>query len=119
MFSVTHFRTEFIDQGQATIMRKVTMTQFMLVIVLTAVAVGLLKAPFWLGPLFMVAGYVAGYVHNGEILLKRLVASLTVWGRGLLGYPRLVNLQLEWDTVRVEAERKQMNGLFPTTVVVQ
>jgi len=42
MFSVTHFRSEFIQQGQAHIIRKVTMTQFMLVIVLTAVGVGLL-----------------------------------------------------------------------------
>ena len=74
MFSVTHFRSEFIQQGQATIIRKVTMTQFMLVIVLTAIGVGLFNAPFWLAPLFIVAGYAAGYTHNGEILLKRLVA---------------------------------------------
>ena len=119
MFSVTHFRTEFIHQGQATIMRKVTMTQFMLVIILTAMGVGLFKAPFWFAPFFMITGYVAGYTHNGEILLKRIAASLTVWGRGVAGYPRIVNIQREWDSVRVAAERQQMNGLFPTTVVVQ
>ena len=119
MFSVTHFRTEFIHQGQATIMRKVTMTQFMLVIILTAIGIGLFKVPYWLAPLFIIAGYTAGYVHNGEILLKRIIASLTVWGRGVAGYPRIVNIQTEWDNVRVAAERQQMNGLFPTTVVVQ
>lgn len=88
MFSVTHFRSEFIHQGQAAIIRKVTMTQFMLVIILTAVGVGLFKAPFWLAPLFIVAGYTAGYTHNGEIVLKRFVAYLTVWGRNLVGSPK-------------------------------
>ena len=65
MFSVTHFRSEFIQQSQATIIRKVTMTQFMLVIVLTAIGVGLFNAPFWLAPLF----FVAGSVGLGLILL--------------------------------------------------
>lgn len=68
MFSVTHFRSEFIQQGQATIIRKVTMTQFMLVIVLTAVGVGLFNAPFWLAPLFIVAGYAAGIALIGSLL---------------------------------------------------
>ena len=100
MFSVTHFRSEFIQQNQATIIRKVTMTQFMLVIVLTAMGVGLLNAPFWLAPLFIVTGYAAGYTHNGEIVLKRLIAYLMVWLRSLVGAPQLVNVQAEWDIVR-------------------
>ena len=119
MFSVTHFRSEFIQQGQATIIRKVTMTQFMLVIVLTAVGVGLFKAPFWLAPLFIVAVYAAGYTHNGEIVLKRFVAFLMVWLRNLAGAPQIVNVQAEWDSVRVRAERQQIGGAFAATVVVE
>ena len=117
MFSVTHFRSEFIQQGQATIIRKVTMTQFMLVIVLTAIGVGLFNSPFWLAPLFIVAGYAAGYTHNGEIVLKRLVAYLMVWLRNLVGAPQIVNVQAEWDSVRVRAERQQIGGAFAATVV--
>jgi hypothetical protein len=113
MFSVTHFRSEFIRQSQATIVRKVTMTQFMLVIILNAVGVGLFNASFWLAPLFIVAGYVAGYTHNGEILLKRLVAYL------LVGAPQIVNVQAEWDSVRVRAERLQISGAFAATVIVE
>ncbi len=45
MFSVTHFRSEFIQQTQATILRKVTMTQFMLVVLFTAV--GIVFCMFW------------------------------------------------------------------------
>ena len=119
MFSVTHFRSEFIQQGQATIIRKVTMTQFMLVIILTAVGVGLFKAPFWLAPLFIVAGYAAGYTHNGEIVLKRAVAWSAVWARNAVGAPRIVNIQAEWDSVRVQAERRQIGGAFAATVVVE
>ncbi len=85
MFSVTHFRSEFIRQNQATIIRKVTMTQFMLVIILTAIGVGLFNAPLWLAPIFIVAGYAAGYSHHGEIVLKRVVAYVTVWLRKRMG----------------------------------
>ncbi len=100
MFTVTHFRSEFVRQSQATILRKVTMTQFMLVIVTAALGIGLLGAPYWLAPLFIALGYVAGYEHNGEILVRRLVAYLLVWLRSLAGRPRLVNVQAEWDSVR-------------------
>lgn len=119
MFSVTHFRSEFIQQSQATIIRKVTMTQFMLVIIFTAVGVGLFGAPFWLAPLFIIAGYVAGYVHNGEIVLKRALAYVIVWGRNLAGTPQIVNVQAEWDSVRVRAERQQISGALAATVVVE
>lgn len=119
MFSVTHFRSEFIQQGQATIIRKVTMTQFMLVIILTAVGVGLFHAPFWLAPVFIVAGYAAGYTYNGEIVLKRCAAYLTVWGRNLAGAPQIVNVQAEWDSVRVRAERQQNGGMLAATIVVE
>lgn len=114
MFSVTHFRTEFIQQGQATILPRVTMTQFMYVIGLLAVGIGVLQIPFWLAPLLVVVAYGAGHLHNGEILLKRLVASLTVRGRTVLGMPRIVNVQAEWDSARLLAERQQVGGLLPT-----
>ena len=97
MFSVTHFRSEFIRQSQATIIRKVTMTQFMLIVIVTATAVGLLRAPFWLSPVFMMVGYSVGYQYRGEIVLKRVIAYLTVWIRQFAGTPRLVNLQAEWE----------------------
>lgn len=112
MFTVTHFRSEFIQQTQAAILRKVTMTQFMLVIVCLAVGHGLFSLPFWLAPLFMVAGYTAGYVHQGEILLKRLAASLTVWLRGLARAPRVINLAAEWDQARLGQERSFADGFL-------
>jgi hypothetical protein len=119
MFSVTHFRSEFIQQGQATILRKVTMTQFLLVIALTVLGVGLFNAPFWLAPLFMAAGYIAGYSYHGEIVLKRMVAYLTVWGRTATGSPRIVNIQAEWDTARLQAERRRVGTAFPTTIMIE
>jgi len=119
MFSVTHFRSEFIQQGQATIIRKVTMTQFMLMIILTAIGVGVLNAPFWASPVLMAAGYVAGRTHNGEVVLKRAAAYLTVWIRNRVGSPRIVNVQAEWDDFRARAERQQISGAFPATVVVE
>jgi hypothetical protein len=118
MFNVTHFRSEFIQQTQATILRKVTMTQFMLVIVFLAIGLGLFNAPFWLAPLFMVAGYAAGYVYRGEILLKRLAAYASVWIRSLVRAPRLVNVHAEWEHVRVRAEQQQISGAFAATVVI-
>jgi len=119
MFSVTHFRSEFIRQTQTTILRKVTMTQFMLVVVFTAIGIGLFQAPFWLAPLFMVVGYAAGYVHQGEIVLKRLIAYTAVRTRHAVGSPRIVNVQAEWDNVRVRAEKQQISGAFAATVVVE
>lgn len=118
MFSVTHFRSEFIQQSQATILRKVTMTQFMLVIIFLAIGLGLFNAPFWLAPLFMAIGYAAGYVHRGEILLKRLIAYSTVWIRNVVRAPRLVNVYAEWEHVRVRAEQQQISGAFSATVVI-
>jgi hypothetical protein len=106
MFSVTHFRSEFVRQSQATILRKVTMTQFMLVIATSVIGVGLFGAPFWLAPAFILLGYVAGYEYNGEIVLRRVLAYATVWVRSATGRPRLVNVQAEWDSVRTIGERR-------------
>jgi len=104
MFTVTHFRSEFVRQSQATILRKVTMTQFMLVIVTSATGIGLFGAPYWLAPVFMAVGYVAGYEYNGEILLRRVLAYVTVWARSVAGRPRLVNVQAQWAVVRAQRE---------------
>jgi hypothetical protein len=109
MFTVTHFRTEFIAQGQAHILRKVTMTQFMFVIALTTLVVGVFEVPYWLSPLFMIIGYLAGYVHRGEILLKRWLAFLTVWTRQVTDRPRIVNLTTTWQEAK--AEQGQTNTL--------
>ncbi len=119
MYSVTHFRSEFIQHNQAAIIRKVTMVQFMLVMVLTAIGVGLFNAPLWLTPLFIIAGYVAGHTHNGELLIKRLVAYIVVWLRNLVGAPRIINVQAEWDGVRARAERQQIGGALTATVIVE
>lgn len=119
MFSVTHFRSEFINQRTATIIRKVTMIQFMLVTVVTAIGIGVFNAPFWLAPFFIATGYVAGYNHNGEIVLRRIVAYLTVWVRQLIGMPQIINIQADWDTVRLRAEQQQMRGAFTATVIVE
>lgn len=118
MFSVTHFRSEFIRQNQADIIRKVTMTQFMLVIILVAIPVGVFNVPYWLAPLFAVAGYVAGYNHNGEFVWKRALARLIVWFRTQSDSPQIVNVQAEWDNIRAQAQRQRTGGLFPTTIVM-
>ena len=107
MFTVTHFRSEFIRQSQAAILRRVTMTQFMLVMVCLGVGLGLLRLPLWLAPALIVAGYAAGYIYQGEILLKRWLALGGVALRALLRRPRLVNVHAEWERVRLQAERQQ------------
>ena len=119
MFSVTHFTSEFVNQSQAAILRKVTMTQFMWVIGCTAVGVGLFGAPLWLAPLFIVAGYVAGYNYQGELVWKRLLANLLVTARQLAGTPQIVNVQAEWDAVHLQAEQQQNHHRLPAVVIVE
>ena len=108
MFTATHFRSEFVRQSQATILRKVTMTQFILVIAASVIGVGLFGAPFWLAPVFILLGYVAGYEYNGEIVLRRMLAYATVWARSGTGRPRLVNVQVDWDSVCTMRERDRL-----------
>lgn len=117
MFQATHFRTEFIQQRQAMIIRKVTMTQFMLMILLTAVGVGLLGAPFWLTPVFLITGYAAGYTHHGEAVWKRAAALLFVWGRRQTGTPQILNIAAEWTAVQMQVERQQRRESLPATVL--
>lgn len=104
MFTVTHFRSEFVRQSQAAILRKVTMTQFMLIIAAAVVGVGLFGAPFWAAPLFIALGYVAGHEHNGEIVLRRIIAYGLVWLRQAAGRPRVINVQASWDNARAGGE---------------
>jgi hypothetical protein len=118
MFRVTHFRTEFIQQGQATIIRKVTMTQFMFMIISLGMGIGVFGVPFWLAPLFLVIGYAAGYPHKGEIVLKRIAAYAAVWIRDLVRAPRIVNIHAEWEHVRVRAEQQPFDGGFAITAVI-
>ena len=42
-----------------------------------------------------------------------------VWVGNLVGAPQIVNIQAEWDSVRVRAERQQIGGAFAATVVVE
>jgi hypothetical protein len=51
--------------------------------------------------------------------LRRLVAYAAVRLRQLAGAPQLVNVQAEWDAVRVRAEQQQIGGVFAATVVVE
>ena len=75
MFTVTHFRSEFVRQNQATILRKVTMTQFMLIIAAAVIGVGLFGAPFWLAPLFIAYAVCALFASLAGILLTARVES--------------------------------------------
>jgi hypothetical protein len=118
MYFITHFQTEFIDQGQSYILPRVTMFQFMLVVILTALGVGLLGAPFWLAPLFIIAGYIGGYRYHGEVLVRRIRAYLVVRGRSLAGSPQIINIQAEWDQTRLAAEKRQIGSALPAMVVV-
>ena len=97
----THFRTEFVRQNKAAIMRRVTMTQFMFVIGALALGLGLFDAPWWSAPAFIVAGYIAGYDLRGEMVIKRLWAYAHVQMRLALGKPRLTNVEAEWEKLRV------------------
>ena len=119
MFSITHFRSEFIHQGQATILPRTTMTQFFFVILALLIGVALLGLPLWCAPLLIVLGYSLGIVYHGELVLKRLVAYLLVRGREVAGQPRIVNVQQEWDAVRQLAERQEGQVLYPVTVLLE
>lgn len=98
----THFRTEFVRQSQATIMRRVTMTQFMFIIVILVLGIGLFGSPWWTAPLLAAAGYVAGYNLRGEMVLKRALAYSQVQLRQAGGQPRVVNIAASWQTLRVD-----------------
>ena len=97
----THFRTEFVRQSKASIMPRVTMTQFMSVIVTLVVGIGLFSLPWWLAPLLIAAAYVAAYDLRGEMVCLRLLAYGQVKARQVLGQPRVVNVESQWEALRI------------------
>ena len=96
----THFRTEFVRQSKASIMPRVTMTQFMAVIVTLVVGIGLFSLPWWTAPLLIAAAYVAAYDLRGEMIALRLAAYIQVRARQSLSKPRIVNIESQWETLR-------------------
>ncbi|MBK8989480.1 MAG: hypothetical protein IPM39_26060 [Chloroflexi bacterium] len=62
----THFHTEFVRQNKALILPRLTMTQFMFVIVSLVVGIGMLNLPWWMAPLLMVLAYAAGHDLRGR-----------------------------------------------------
>ena len=96
----THFRTEFVRRSQATIVRRVTMTQFMLVVGLLVIGHGMLGLSWWAAPALAAAAYAAGYDLRGELVARRLLAAAAVRLRRLVGRPQASDVALEWDTLR-------------------
>lgn len=105
MYNVTHFATEFIKQGQATIAPRLTMIQFMLIMFFFGLGNMLLGLPMWTAPIFIILGYIAGYYHNGEVFYKRAVAYGRVWLRQQMGNPATLTLQSPWDEAQMKADR--------------
>ena len=81
------------------------MTQFIFVILTVGIAVGVLGAPWWLTPLFMALGYVAGINYHGDLLIRRLVAYLHVRGREITTTPRIINIDAEWQAFAEQSKR--------------
>ena len=115
--SCQHFRSEFVRQSQATIMRKVTMTQFLFVLAGLGLGVLVLQTPVWMLPFLALAGYAAGYNHNGEFIYKRLAAYATVWLRLAFNRPRIINVQAQWDRVVAETAGQRRNAPRAVTFI--
>lgn len=107
MLTVKQYKTEFVTQAEATILPRVTMTQFMLVIACAVIFFSGLHSPMWLTPLPIVLGYLAGYRHNGELIIKRVYAYLFTFLRQQTGRPRRLNLQSQWDSHEVRTWRQE------------
>ena len=116
MISCQQFRTEFVRQSQATIMRKVTMTQFFFVIGALFLSMMVFNVSLFIVPFFVIGAWVLGYQLNGEFVYKRLLAFLLVHGRAFLGKPRVVNVMAEWEAVQASAKRSPK---LRATVAVQ
>ena len=61
MISCQQFRTEFVRQSQATIMRKVTMTQFFFVIGALFLSMMVFNVSLFIVPFFVIGAWVLGY----------------------------------------------------------
>ena len=101
MFSSIQFKTEFCTQAQATIMPRVTMTQFFLMILGVGACALVFNFPGYLLPIPVIGGYIAGYYHNGELVIKRLRAWVTVWVRQLMQQQTEVTLGSQWNSVEL------------------
>ena len=101
--SCQQFRTEFIRQSDATILPKVTMRQFFMLVGFPAMGVFFFGIPIWFTPFLALLGWIAGFNHNGETILWRVVAFCNVWGRTTLAVPRTVNIQAAWDQAQKAA----------------
>ncbi len=106
MLTIKQYKTEFVTQAEATILPRVTMTQFMMVIVCAVIFFGGLHIPMWLSPLPLILGYLAGYRHNGELVVKRVRAYVSIFLHQQTGRPRRVNLQSHWDSHEVRTLRQ-------------
>ncbi|MBK8989718.1 MAG: hypothetical protein IPM39_27280 [Chloroflexi bacterium] len=93
----THFHTEFVRQNKALILPRLTMTQFMFVIVSLVVGIGMLNLPWWMAPLLMVLAYAAGHDLRGEMVWMRLLVYAQVRARQTIAHPRVVNIESQWQ----------------------
>lgn len=107
MFRSVQFKTEFCTQTQATIVPRVTMTQFLLMILGAGFGAVILKLPGLLLLVPVVLGYIAGYTHNGELVVKRFWAWTMVWGRQLLQRHCTVTLAQQWLQVSQSVKLKR------------
>ncbi len=107
MFSSVQFKTEFCTQAQATIIPRVTMTQFMLMILAIGGSVIVLDLPSYLVPIPVILAYVAGYYHNGELMMRRARAWVIVWLRQLMQRQTQIGLEQQWQSVQLSSDRKR------------
>lgn len=107
MFTSVQFKTEFCTQAQATIVPRVTMTQFLLMILSAGGGAMILNLPGFLIPIPVILAYIAGYFHNGELVIKRVKAWITVWFLQLINQQTQIKLENQWKQVKVSTELKQ------------
>jgi hypothetical protein len=118
-FSCNHFRTEFVRQSEANVLRKLTMTQFMGILIACGIGLMILKASIWTAPVWIALGYVLAYNHNGEFVFMRLVAYAGVWLRLAAARPRIINVQEQWNTARLEAQAQMFSTTIPAAVTIE
>jgi hypothetical protein len=117
--SCNHFRTEFVRQSEANVLRKLTMTQFMSILIACGVGIMILKASVWSAPVWIALGYGLAYNHNGEFVFKRLIAYAGVWLRLAAGKPRIINMQAQWDKARLEAQAQMSTTTIRAAVTIE
>lgn len=114
LLSCQNFRTEFVRQSQAQIVRKVTLTQFYAMLIGASLFLFVFSNVTWFAIPGVVLGYIAGYNHNGEYVYKRVMAYVYTWFRVALAKPRIVSLETEWQDVK-SSERTGKGSLRGVT----